>query len=599
MTDRIAFASPVVLEGRRLRGSVKLAGERTRRNGEWLEIDPSAIAAADTSDIVGRWEHDPSRVLGRSSNGTVRFSATDDGLQYEIDLPETSYANDLLALANRGDIRGSSFEIEGLKYGFTTDLEDGSRVRRIVHIDRITDVSPVTDPAFLSNLAAFSKETPMPAEITPPETPAPPVAPPAPDAPPPVITLSAEREVYDRSLAFAQKLETPQIESALEGFWVEAGDNPNPGQLSRIEAFTHELETRTAADATAKQQREHLKLMRDIRLGRVPKAPEAGLLESDDYREAFTKYLRTGNESIMQQFAQAIAGDGTQGGFTVPDGFLNRVVERQKKIGGIAAVADSITTDSGESLRWPSNDDTGNTAAIATEGSGAGSAGADLVFGNVTLGAFTFDATGTGNNPLKVSRELIQDSAIDIEAFIARKLGERIGRKQAAAFATGAGTTEPFGLLAKTPDNMTATKTRAAAVEHIFQVDAAYRDLGNCRWVMSDTTLAKYWGATDLNGRPLYIPEAQSGLEGRPAGILMGYPLTIDNGSGDLVAFGDIELGYIIRYVRSVEVLVDPYTANAARQITYHAWARADANVQDSHAYSVSDYNGVTADAVA
>jgi HK97 family phage major capsid protein/HK97 family phage prohead protease len=587
MTDRIAFAGPVSLEGRRIRGSVTLAGERTWRGGEWLEVDPAALVRADASDVIGRWEHDPSKVLGRSSNGTVRVNRTETGIDYEIDVPDTSYGNDLITLMNRGDIRGSSFEIEGLRHSFSTD-PDGTRVRRITSIKRLTDVSPVTDPAFVNtNAATFSKETSdMEETIV------------EPTAQAPVIIPEAPSDTYATAEAFARKQDLSGLEQAMEN--LIAGGLETAARQETYAAFAKVYDNRRGADADAKERSERLALAHQLRTGKGPKAPKATreTVESEDYLHAFDRYMRTGDKVLMEQFAQSIAGTGAEGGYTVPDGFLKRISERQLAYGGVRKVGEIITTGDGQSLRWPSNDDTSNSAAVVAEGV-AGTAGADLVFGTVTLGAFSYSSNGTGNVPLKVSRELLQDSAFDVEAFVGRKLGERIGRKQAVDLAVGAGTTLPFGLLSKTPDTMTATKTRAAAVEMEFQVDAAYREQGNCGWIMSDTVLALYRNAVDLSGRPLWLANADAGMTTRPGGILNGYPVTIDNAAGTLVAFGDFRQGYIIRDVKSVEVLVDPYTYSSTRQIGYHAWARMDANIQDAFAYSVSQFSGVSADATA
>ena len=181
---------------------------------------------------------------------------------------------------------------------------------------------------------------------------------------------------------------------------------------------------------------------------------------------------------------------------------------------------------------------------------------------------------------------------MDIEGRISDALGVRIGRKQASHLATGMGGTEPVGLLSKTADTMTATVASLAAPEHIFQVDRAYRD--NARWVMSDTVLAVLWTAQATTNEPLFQPGRT--LDGKPFDVLFGYPITIDAAAGTKVAFGDIKAGYIVRRVRGIQLLVDPYTAQSTRQIAYHAWARMDANVQDVNAYSVSSWASVTAD---
>lgn len=593
MTDRIAFASKITAEGRNIRGAVQIAGQRNRRNGEWLEVDPAAIVRADASKAIGVFEHDPSQLLASPDNDTLTLRRTDQGIEYEfLNLPNTTAANDAIELVKGGYVTGSSFQVEGLRFKFSTDPNTGERTRRIVHIDRLIDVSPVRDPFFeASSSAAFSKESDVPDPIVVEEPKATP-----PPAPEPAKFTEKPKSGEDWA-GFAKDLSNEQLEGAMEAIFARASGDPKGNELDQYQAFAGELRTRKHDNSEAKTRISNMKFAHDLAMGRVPKAPgwsEAEAFASDDYKAAFNKYLRSGRPDGLESFAQSIAGSGAEGGFTVPDGFLARITERLKAFGGIAGISEEITTSTGESLRWPSNDDTSNTAAIAAEGV-AGTAGADLTFGNIELGSFSYDSNGTGNLPVKVSLELLQDAAFDIAAFVARKLGERIGRKQATNLATGAGGTEPVGLLSKSADTMTATVVSLAAPEHIFQVDSAYRDQGNCRWVMSDTTLAKVWTSQTTTNQPLFVPGGVD-MVGRPGGTLYGYPITIDAAAGDLVAFGDIRLGYIIRRVRGVQVLVDPYTAQATRQIAYHAWARMDANIQDSFAYSVSDWSGVSAD---
>lgn len=583
MSDRIAFAATVTSEGRGIRGSVQIAGQRVWRAGEWLEIDPAALVKADASSIVGRWEHDPHKILGRPENGTLAFSRTDQGIEYELsDIPATSYGNDALELVKGGYVTGSSFEIEGIRSTFSSDPETGERIRRITHIARITDVSPVGSPAFASSTAAaFSKESDV-TDIT--EEPV--AAPkPAPDE---------RSDTYRTAEAFARKQDLASLEAAMEN--IITGEMTS-AKSEAYDAFSVVYDERKRADAEAKERYERIKLAQDMRLGRVPKAPETGLYQSDDYAQAFSRYIK-GDTTALEQFAQAIGGNGTQGGFTVPESFLTRVTETIAAYGGIQQHAEVLETGDGRTLPWPTNDDTANSGVVAAEGVAPGAAGADLVFGEVNLGAFSIAATGTGNAPVKVSWELLQDSQIDFEAFLSRKLGERLGRKMASYYAVGVGTTEPFGLFAKTPDVMTATTFLAAAIEHTFQVNEAYRSAGNCRFIMSDTVLSKVYNSVDKQGRPLFIPTAEASGAGRPAGMLIGYPVQLDQAAAGLVAFGDIRRGFVIRKVRDIQVVVDPYANTQTRQTAYHAWARTDSNIQDSAAVSVSDYAGVTANAV-
>ena len=588
MTDRITFAAEVKADGRRLRGSVTLAGQRTFRNGEWVEVDPVALMKADATDVFARFDHEPSQVLGRTKNGTLTVNRTDQGIEWETgDLPNTQAANDALELARGGYVAGSSFTIDGIKSKFSVNPDDGLRVRTINSIKRLIDVAPVQDPAFANSTAsAFSKESGMSDE---------PKEPPMPDPQPepePRATFKKASSTREDWAEFAKGLELEQVAGAMDSLMLSAKGKLEGEKLEEYLGFRDEFQRRSKDSAKEKFQAEQAQAMHDIVLGRGAKAPETELFASDDYTHAFNRYLR-GDTKSMEQFAQTIAGDGSQGGFTVPDGFVNKITERLKAYGGIASAATEITTSTGESLRWPYIDDTANKAVIVAEDTQAAS-GADLVFDSIELGAFEYDATGASGNPIEVSLPLLQDSAFDIEALLARLLGTRIGRKQADHFATGAGGTEPVGLLTKTADTMTATASSLAAPEHILQVDSAYRNSGNAKWVMSDTTLAKLWTAQATTNEPLFLPGRT--INGKPFDTVYGYPVLIDPSAGNLVAFGDIEAGYIIRRVRGVQLLVDPYIPMVRRAVRYHAWARADANIQDPNAYSVSSWAGVSAD---
>jgi len=111
------------------------------------------------ADIRALWNHNPDYVLGRNKAGTLRLWEDSKGLGYEINPPATSWANDLIASAKRGDVNQSSF-------GFTVnkqdiDYEKGERT--LIDVT-LYDVSPVTFPAYPTTSAqvrsAFAKQDP-------------------------------------------------------------------------------------------------------------------------------------------------------------------------------------------------------------------------------------------------------------------------------------------------------------------------------------------------------------------------------------------------------------------------------------------------------
>jgi HK97 family phage major capsid protein len=328
-------------------------------------------------------------------------------------------------------------------------------------------------------------------------------------------------------------------------------------------------------------------------------AVNVGTVKQDDTLErAFETYMRTGqaNSDITELRAQSV-GTASAGGYTVPETLLTKITERLKAFGGVANAVETITTSAGEPLRWPTLDDTANAGVIAAEGTAPASGGADLVFGEKTLGAFKYVAPGASNLPLRVSLELLQDSAFDVQSLVTRKLAERIFRKQAADWVNGTGTTLPFGLA--TGAAVTTNTFDAAApgyadlLNAIHQIDPAYRT--NAVWTFSDATLALIEGIVDGNGRPLLNNAADGINVGRANQTLLGYPVVIDQawatyadaGTNKWGAFGDLQAGYVIRRVKDVTLIVNPYSRANEGQVEFTMWARADGTVQDANAFRV------------
>jgi HK97 family phage major capsid protein len=318
--------------------------------------------------------------------------------------------------------------------------------------------------------------------------------------------------------------------------------------------------------------------------------------QDDTLQRAFNHYLRTGqqNQDIVELRAQSVGTDSA-GGYMVPDTMRDKLTERLKAFGGLASAVEEITTGGGEPLRWPTLDDTSNSGVIAAEGTAPASGGADLVFGEKVLGAFKYVAPGASNLPLRVSVELLQDSNFDVEGLVTRKLGERIARKQAVDWVTGNGTTEPFGIDTGTSGTAftSAGITYAELVAAVHEVDPDYRM--NAKWAFNDATLAKIESIVDTTGRPILNDSTQGVSVGPQNKTLLGYPVVIDQafptytdgGTNKWGVFGDLAAGYVIRRVRDLQLIVNPYSRANEGQVEYTLWARADGVPQDTNAYRV------------
>jgi len=109
------------------------------------QIDPGAFNDTLDADVRALKNHDPNMILGRTKAGTLTLSVDELGLRYDIQLPKTTFAADLIESVRRGDISQSSFAFRALDDKW--NKHDGQDVRTIVRAELI-DVSPVTYPAY-------------------------------------------------------------------------------------------------------------------------------------------------------------------------------------------------------------------------------------------------------------------------------------------------------------------------------------------------------------------------------------------------------------------------------------------------------------------
>jgi HK97 family phage major capsid protein len=312
------------------------------------------------------------------------------------------------------------------------------------------------------------------------------------------------------------------------------------------------------------------------------------------------------HEEMVAQYAQTETTTG--GGYLVPTVTAPIMVKIQKAFGGISARAFHNNTNNGGPLNFPSVDDTANAGSGAAINAAPGAGGADLVFGQVPLGAFKYAATGTGQAGLKVPRELIDDATFDITGLVTELLGVRLARKMAAMYAQGVGTTEPNGLFhyvgdTTAPNGGLVAATAVAQLNTIVHtLDPAYVD-ENCCWIMNWATHGVITGFQDSSNRPLFPSLLDAGLTGSLSGPLLGFPVVIDQGAPafsltaaakppavneSYLAFGDINEAFVIRDVQGIGIAVDPYTGIGSNQVLYFGYSRTDSIVKNRSAFVLS-----------
>ncbi len=266
-----------------------------------------------------------------------------------------------------------------------------------------------------------------------------------------------------------------------------------------------------------------------------PATPEAELAEKR--AASFDKYLRHGLGEMTPEERQALRelrAQGTtpdeKGGYTVPVQMLNKVVEAMKAYGGIASVAQILSTSTGQTIEWATADGTTEEGELLGENTAASEE--DTLFGTESLGAKKLSS-----KIIRVSNELLLDSGIDMEAYLAKRIAERIGRGEARYLVKGTGTgspQQPKGLetsVTGTVDAATKFSWKDMnALKHAL--DPAYRNTGTFRWAFNDSTLKVITEMEDAQNRPLWLPE----IAGVVPSTVLGVPYVIDQAIADMGA---------------------------------------------------------------
>lgn len=327
---------------------------------------------------------------------------------------------------------------------------------------------------------------------------------------------------------------------------------------------------------------------------RPNEAPVTG--EEAEQRSAWDGWVRGGMESLSAEQRSAVLqlrAQGTNpneaGGFTVPTTLQARVIESLVTYGGIASVCQLLQTDNGAPIAWATSDGGEEEGELIGENKAAGEK--DVAFGMGTLGSHTISS-----KIIRVSEQLLQDSGIDMEAFLAGRISKRVARTRNRLIVqgTGAGETaeapaQPKGLEVSTSQGaMTAKATSFTWQEVnslIHSIDPAYRAAAKFRLAFNDKTLQAMEEMVDANNRPLWLPGIDSD---RPATILK-HQYVIDQAIADIAAgkkfmFAGDWNELVLRAVRSLVLkrLVERYAEYG--QVGFLAFVRFGLVLQDTAA---------------
>jgi HK97 family phage major capsid protein len=279
---------------------------------------------------------------------------------------------------------------------------------------------------------------------------------------------------------------------------------------------------------------------------------------SNAYKKSFWNVMR--NKHSNAQILNALQeGTDSEGGFLVPDEFEHTLIESLEEENIFRKLAHVITTSTGD-RKIPVVASKGSASWVDEEGTINDS---DDAFTQVSIGAYKLGTL------IKVSNELLNDSVFNLEAYISKEFGRRIGTKEEDAFFNGNGVGKPVGIFNATGGAQTGITTASATeikadeiIDLFYSLKASYRK--KAVWIVNDATIKAIRKLKDANGNYLWQPALTSGtpdtLLGRPV-YTSSYVPTIAAGA-KTIAFGDFSYYWIAdRQGRNFKKLSELYAA--------------------------------------
>ena len=271
----------------------------------------------------------------------------------------------------------------------------------------------------------------------------------------------------------------------------------------------------------------------------------------------------------------------TSTGAPVPTSFFDQVIAQARLVGPMLDTSTVLRTAGGENLQIPSQA-SWSTAAITAEGSAISES--DPGFNAfITLGAYKYSFL------VQLSRELIEDSGVDILSFLATQTGNAIGFAVNNGLTVGTGTTQPKGVVNAAGSGVLGTVagglfTADNLIDLAYSLDGAARRLPGVGWMMNTASLGAVRKLKDTAGYYIFSPALADGND-----QVLNFPvyenpaMASQASAAKSVIFGHLPSYYVrmaggLRLDRS-----DDYAFNADL-VTFRASMRVDGNLpQASH----------------
>ena len=372
----------------------------------------------------------------------------------------------------------------------------------------------------------------------------------------------------------------------------KAGTDLSPAEEVRqaVSGFVSDFNGFRADINTKLQQSEERIAMMDRKMTLPARSPLGGAIDHDaPHKKAFDAYLRNGDDDGLRgleldgkSMSTAVNSDG---GYLVDPQTADRVQSVLNAGASIRAIASVVQVEATSYDVLVDHADVG--AGWATE-SGAQAETDTPQIDRITVPLHELSALP------KASQRLLDDSAFDIEGWLAGRIADKFARAEAAAFVSGDGIDKPTGFLSHpavdngvwtwgnlgyVPSGTNANPEADAIIELVYALGAAYRK--NAVFVMNSKTTAKVRKLKDTDGRFLWSDGLAAGEPAR----LMGYPVLVaedmPNPATDAmaIAFGDFSAGYTVAERPDLRILRDPFSAKP--HVLFYATKRVGGDVSD------------------
>lgn len=288
-----------------------------------------------------------------------------------------------------------------------------------------------------------------------------------------------------------------------------------------------------------------------------------------EYRAAWNTWMRHGKNLLGPEEYRALnRGTDSAGGYLVPHELERRLVQALEDENVMRALATVVTMDTDRDV--PIEEDTGEAYWTAEEGDYTES---DAKFAQKTLRAHKLTRL------MRISEELLQDAAFDLEAYVVSNYGRTMGRKEEEAFIAGDGTGKPRGVILDAQVGHMAASATAIAADEIFDLYHSLRRPYRRRatWLANDSTILALRKLKDNEGRYIWQPSLAAGqpdtLLGRPI-VTSNYVPEIGAGNRSLV-FGDFTFYWVVdRRGRFMQRLGELFAKTG--QVGFRAYQRVD-----------------------